>query len=117
MTAPLGPATADGQVDTSGRNPFGNGNFTVAIDQTALGVNLPTYECYHIVIDGPIGSSFQVYIASNFYDNVQQGWKNSWDPSQTMKLQLGQTIYFFWNVGTGTPVPTVTMYLQESSKI
>jgi hypothetical protein len=115
VTAPLGNAYAEAVPDTTGRNP---GNYTVTFDNSVLSMNLPTFECYHIAIDGPIGSSFQIYIGNNFYDNVAVGWKNSWDPSQTMKLELGQVIYFFWNVGAGqTPVPTVTMYFQESSPL
>lgn len=115
MTASLGDAYAEGALDTTGRN---SGNYTVTFDNTVLAISLPEFECYHIAIDGPIGSSFQIYIGNKFYDNVEVGWRNSWDPSQTMKLQAGQNIYFFWNVGTSqTPVPTVTMYFQEPSPL
>lgn len=117
MTAPLGPAFATAEIDNSGKNPFGDGNFTITFDQQVLGMNLPLFECYHIVIDGPIGSSFKIYIGANFYSNVAQGWQNEWDPAQTMKLQLNQPIYFYWNVGTGTPVPNATMYFQEPSPL
>jgi hypothetical protein len=117
VTAPLGPASGQAVIDNTGQNPFGNGNYTITINATDLAMNLPLFECYHIVIDGPIGSAFQIYVGANFYSNVAQGWKNEWDPSQTMKLQLGQNIYFYWDVGTGTPVPTATMYFQEPSPI
>jgi hypothetical protein len=117
VTSPLGLASAQGEIDNSGQNPFGNGNYTVTFDQMNLGMNLPLFECYHIVIDGPIGSSFKIYVGANFYSNVAQGWQNEWDPSQTMKLQLGQNIYFYWSVGTGTPEPNVTMYFQEPSPL
>lgn len=116
MTAPLGPAgPVDAVLDTTGRN---TGNYTVTFDNTVLSINSERYECYHIVIDGPVGSQFDVYIGNDWYDSVAQGWKNSWDPAQTMKLQKGQNIYFFWNVGpTKTPVPVVTMYFQEASPL
>lgn len=115
MTKPLGNAMAEGKLDTTGRNA---GNYTVTFDNIILSMTTELFECYHIVIDGPIGSSFQIYIGNNFYDSVAQGWKNSWDPSQTMKLEAGQVIYFFWNVGTAdTPVPMVTMYFQEASPL
>ena len=113
MTAPLGLATADGALDKTGNN---TGNYTVVFDPQVLGMNLPRFECYHIVISGPAGSSFTIYVGANFYDNVTPGDVNSWDPNQTMKLQLGQNIYFYWNTGTGT-VPMVTMYFQEPSPL
>lgn len=113
MTAPLGPAYALGAEDKTGRNA---GNYTVVFDPPTLAINSTTFECYHIVISGPPGSSFTIYIGSNFYDNVALGDQNSWDPSQTMKLQQGQTIYFFWNTGTGI-APQVTMWFQEASPL
>lgn len=118
MTKPLGNAYAEAALDTTGRN---SGNYTVTFDSTVLSMNAENFECYHIVIDGPIGSTFQIYIGNQFYDNVSVGWQNSWDPAQTMKLQAGQIIYFFWSVGPASgnplPVPTVTMYFQEASPL
>ena len=115
MTAPLGPAYAEAALDTTGNNPD---NYTAVVDGRVLGMTAERYECYHIVIDGPVGSSFKIYVGNQLYDNVAQGWRNSWDPAQTMKLQLGQVIYFYWNVGPSlTPVPSVTMYFQEASPL
>jgi hypothetical protein len=117
VTAPLGPAgPVEGVLDTTGNN---KGNYTVTFDQTVLSMNVSLFECYHIVIDGPVGSSFDIYIGANWYDSVLVGWKNSWDPSQTMKLQLGQNIYFYWNVGPDQSAvpPNVTMYFQEASPL
>lgn len=113
MPAGLGPATATGTLDKTGLN---TGNYTVVFDPPTLDISAPLFECYHMVINGPPGSSFTIYIGSFQYDNVELGDVNSWDPNQTMKLQQGQTIYFFWNTGTGT-VPTVTMWLQEASPL
>jgi hypothetical protein len=118
MTAPLGPAgPVEAVLDTTGRN---TGNYTATFDSSVLDFNLPLFECYHIVIDGPVGSSFDLYVGNQWYSSVAQGWKNEWDPSQTMKLQQGQVIYFFWNISPSanvTPVPVVTMYFQEPSPV
>jgi hypothetical protein len=115
VTASLGSAFAEGALDTTNRNV---GNYTVTFDNSVLSMNAEKFECYHIAIDGPFGSSFQIFIGNQFYDNVVVGWQNSWDPSQTMKLESGQVIYFFWSVGPpATPVPTVTMYFQEASPL
>ena len=113
MPAGLGPAMATGALDKTGFNP---GNWTVVFDPPTIGISAATFECYHIVITGPAGSSFSIYIGPQFWDNVQRGDTNSWDPNQAMKLQSGQTVYFYWNTGAA-PAPQVTMWFQESNPL
>lgn len=113
MPAALGPAFAIGTPDKTG---FNAGNWTVVFDPPTLNISAPNFECYHIIITGPIGSSFTIFIGPNQYDNVQRGDNNSWDPHQPMKLQQGQTVYFYWNTGAGA-APTVTMWFQEASAL
>lgn len=96
-------------------NRYVPGAYTVKMGPQQMGVSEGAFECYHISIQGPAGSSFQVYIGDKFYDFVARGDINSWDPSQTMKLVSGNTVYFYWNVTSGTPKPGVTMYFQEAS--
>jgi hypothetical protein len=98
-------------------NPYVTGGYVIKFGPQQIGISLGSFECYHIVISGPAGSSFQIYIGDKFYDFVENGDINSWDPSQTMKLVYGNTVYFYWNTGTGTPVPSATMYFQESSPL
>lgn len=101
--------------DFDPNNRYVRGAYTVKMGPQQLGVFEGSFECYHISIQGPSGSSFQVYIGDKFYDFVARGDINSWDPSQTMKLVSGNTVYFYWNVNTGTPIPAVTMYFQEAT--
>jgi hypothetical protein len=110
---PVGLGTAVATATVSPPNSFNAGNYTVTFDPNTIGIAQPVFECYHIVISGPAASSFRIYIDNNFYDNVVHGDVNSWDPNQTMKLEAGNVVHFYWSVGTGTPVPTVTMYFQE----
>lgn len=110
MPQSLGSAVATAKVSIDGLNA---GNYTVTFDPSTIGIQEPAFECYHIVVAGPAGSTFRIFIDNNFYDNVIHGDMNSWDPNQTMKLISGNTVYFYWSVGTGTPLPTVTMYFQE----
>jgi hypothetical protein len=99
-------------------NLYVPGAFTVKVGPQQMGLGaVGEFECYHIAIAGPAGSNFQVYVGESFYDFVAHGDINSWDPSQPMKLTWGNTVYFYWSVGTGTPVPTVTMYFQEASAL
>lgn len=110
MSLGLGNAVGDGKI--SPPETFNAGNWTVTFDPPALGVSIALFECYHIVIQGPPGSAFQIFIGNRFYDNVTPGDVNSWDPNQPMKLQQGDTVFFYWNTNA-LPAPTVTMYFQE----
>lgn len=118
VTKPLGDTgEITGALD--GNNLYVPGAYTVKLGPQQLGVagGVGNFECYHIAIKGPPGSSFQIYIGNKFYDFVQNGDINSWDPAQPMKLISGNNVYFYWNVKTGTPVPTVTMFFQEANPI
>lgn len=97
-------------------NFYSPGSYTVKVGPQQIGVaaGVGNFECYHIAIQGPPGSSFQIYIGDKFYDFVENGDINSWDPAQPMKLVAGNTVYFFWNVSSGEPIPTVTMYFQTA---
>lgn len=113
MPAYLGSSQAIEGVPDS-KNRYVPGAYTVTMGPQQLGVTMGQFQCYHIAIQGPAGSNFQVYIGGDFYDFVVRGDINSWDPNQPMQLTQQSVVYFYWNVGTGTPVPTVTMYFQES---
>lgn len=118
MTAALGDSgLIEGALDTS--NLYVPGAYTVTLGPQQMGISngVGAFECYHIAIQGPGGSSFQIYIGDKFYDFVANGDINSWDPSQPMKLVSGNTVKFYWNVATGTPIPAVTMYFQEASPV
>lgn len=110
----LGSAQATGKIAPTGT--FNAGKYTVTFDPATIGISAPLFDCYRIVINGPAGSAFQIYIGARFYDNVTPGDVNSWDPNQPMHLMSGDTVYFHWNTGTGT-VPTVTMWFQEPSPV
>lgn len=111
----LGPAEASGVIAPAGS--LNAGKWTVTFDPHTLGISLPRFECYHIAIkNGPPGSTFTMYVGTNLWDSVAPGDVNSWDPNQTLKLQQGQTLFFYWNTGTGT-APDVTLWLQEASPL
>lgn len=113
MVAYLGNRVKQGTHDS--QNPLGSGNWTVAFTPADLATRVHS-QVHHIAIAGPAGSSFQVYIDTTFYDYVARGDVNSWDPSQTMPVQAGQTLYFYWNTAA-TPAPKVTLFLQQTTGI
>lgn len=110
MPSYLGSRVKQGVADKN--NPLGAGNWTVTFTPTDLAQ--VHAQCHHIAIAGPAGSSFQVFLDTTFYDYVARGDINSWDPSQTMPIVPGQTMYFYWN-SAATPAPSVTIYLQQTS--
>lgn len=116
MGRPIGASDpVSGKVDPSNRYIPGAYTVTVGPQQIGVAAGYGNFECYHIAIQGPAGSTFQVYIGNDFYDFVPRGDINSWDPSQPMQLVSGQTVYFYWSVGTGAPIPIVQMFFRETS--
>lgn len=109
MATYLGNRSKQGVKDPA--NVFGPGNWTVTFSPSDLA--LVHAQVHHIAISGPAGSSFQVFIDTTFYDYVARGDINSWDPSQTMPLQPGSSLYFYWNSNIN-PAPKVTLYLQQT---
>lgn len=114
MALLLGSADATGVISPAGQ--LNAGHWTVTFDPATIGISAPLFDCYHIVIQGPAGSSFQIFIGSRFYDNVSPGDTNSWDPNQPMHLQQGDHVYYYWNTGSGS-APRVTMWFQEPSPL
>lgn len=107
MPAYLGSRTRTGTLDPS--NPVLAGGWTVRFDPAVI--KIQDAEVYHIAIQGPGTSQFQVWVDTTFYDNVVRGDINSWDPSQPMAITRGQTLYFYWN-STANPRPIVTIFLR-----
>lgn len=116
MTARLGQDYKTGYIPNTGQPNAGK--WTVTFTPADIGVSLPVFECYHIVVTGgPPGSTFDVYVNNNLYDSVQPGNVNSWDPNNPMKLSNGDSVSFHWNVGTVGYQPTVWMYFQQESPL
>lgn len=117
MPAPLGQEYVKAIIPT-GHQPNA-GNWTATFTPDLIGISLPRFECYRIVIKGgPAGSTFDVIINNtNLYDSVSPGDTNSWDPKNPMKLSNGDTVSYEWNTGVGATGPTVWMYFQEASPL
>lgn len=109
MVAYLGSRAKTGVHDPA--NPLGAGNWTVTFAPADLA--LVHAHIHHIAISGPQGSSFQLYLDTTFFDYVARGDINSWDPSQMMPINPGQTMFFYWN-SAANPAPKVTVFLQQT---
>lgn len=88
------------------------GNWTAVMGPGQIGINQNYFELYHLALkNGPAGSVMTWNVDNSFYDITSHGDLNSWDPNQALELTPGQTLYFYWNVGTGV-APTVTAYFR-----
>ncbi|SRR5579884_3224152 len=108
----LGSRQATGVADAS--NPLGAGNWTVTFTPAVFGVGLTQFEVYHIALTGPSPSNFKVYQDTTFYDYVNHGDINSWDPSQPMIMYKGQSLIFYWS-SKASPAPQVCLFLRSPS--
>lgn len=109
----LGKLPKTGALDAD--NPVFPGGWTIMFDPADIGIRVQA-EVYHIAVKGPLGSTFQVYLDTTFYDNVDRGDINSWDPSQPMHVTPGTTIYFYYSTNA-TPAPAATLFFREVSPL
>lgn len=103
-------------VDNSGANPYGPGMWTITFAASDLGFRVGQAELYQANIDGPVGSSFQLWRNLRQWSVVAQGWANSYDPTQPMLLRYGDALSFFWN-SAATPAPTATLWLRYDTEL
>lgn len=109
MSSYLGNRQGVGKLNPT--NPYTAGGWTVTFDPGTL--SLPVeFEVWHISISGPTASSMRVYIDTVFFSNVARGDINDWDPSQVLRVQAGQTLYFHWNTATGS-APLTTIFCRQ----
>lgn len=67
---------------------------------------------YHAAVQGPSGSTFQIWIDTTFYGNVRNGDINDWDPAQPMPVKPGDTVFWHFSTAAGN-APKGTLFLRE----
>jgi len=91
----LGARMVTGAADATGRNP---GNWTVTFDPNTINVNVAHFELYKLIVKGAAASAtFDVYVNVNQWDTAVYAVHNSWDPTQPLLLNPGDTVYFFYS--------------------
>lgn len=104
-----------GAADMTSYNP---GNWTIAFDPAALAVStqIRYFEVYKMIVHGAAGTVFDVRVDRNLWDTAVFGFQNSWDPTQPLRMQQGQSLYFLYSdpVSDGTP-PTATVWLRYNT--
>jgi hypothetical protein len=93
------------------------GNWICEFQASDIGISEPKFQVYHIVVDGgPIGGKFTYYHNNVKYGSVFPGWDTEWDPNNPMKLNSGDTVYFWWNTGVGDPAE-VTLFFEKETVV
>lgn len=111
----LGQLNGVGTLSPRVPNPVTPGGWVVEFDPATIGIRVDA-EVYHMAVQGPPSSQFQVYLDTTFYDNVVRGDVNSWDPSQPMLVRPGTSIYLYYNTGAGN-APRATLFFREVSPL
>lgn len=104
----LGQRTGNGALSASNRYVAGCWTIEFRSDDMAYPGD---FEIFHIALRGP-GGSFLVYIDDSFYSASDRGDINEYDPKWPMFVRRGQSIYFYWNISSGS-APTVWLYARE----
>lgn len=124
-TLSLGYRTTTGVKDGANGtqvNPYLPGTgWDVLVTPDIFNTKETEFEVYQIALDGPVGSSLLVAVDGHPFNYVNQGWSNSYDPSQPLLLNAGNTLQFCWNFAfasgpynkTSNILPTVTVYLRR----
>lgn len=111
MTLPGGGSPYLGFRKQTGRldpqNRVTAGAWTVTFTPETMSIP-EDYEIRHIALHGP-GGTFEVWIDDAFYSAAIRGDLNEYDPKNAMPIRRGQTIYFYWDIATGT-APEVLVY-------
>lgn len=95
----LGPRPVVATADTTGSN---DGNYTAVFDGALISSTVPVFEMYHLYLTAPVlvgaPTIATVKLNTSFWDVTLLGQANSWDPSQPMLMQPGDTLYIMFNV-------------------
>jgi hypothetical protein len=112
----LGSRVTTAVKDVTGNN---SGNWTATFDPAAININVPYFECHHIVITGgAAGASFTVYIDLKQWDANNYAVVNAWDPNQPMNLIPGNSVYFYFSDAiTDNSPATITMWFRYDPSI
>jgi len=114
----LNSVSVTATLDTTGLNP---GNYTNAFTTGVLNINVPYFECYHMVItNAPSGQSATIYVGSRQWGFTMPASQGSeWAPPNGLLLNPSQEISVCWNFNP-TLIPTppiVTCWFRYDTSI
>jgi hypothetical protein len=96
--------------DNTGKNP---GNWTLVANSQSLNCYVALAEVYQITINGPVGSTFSLWRGNRLWNNVVQGWSNTYDPTNPLYLRPSDELFFYWRAPTSRlPTPSAVIWLR-----
>jgi hypothetical protein len=118
----LGSRQASGTLDSTGANPFGNGLWVVAFTPTIWARATGRLQVYGAVVSGVGGlgpaqpAKAAVYIETAQRGNVPRVDTNEYDPQNPYELDAGETLFFYYSVGTA-PKPMITVWIRTPPEL
>jgi hypothetical protein len=113
---PLPQVAVTATADRTGQN---SGNWTNAFVASVL-PDVNTCEIYHMTVTAAqvLGSAV-IKLRNQVFSTVTAdlAGTNEWDPSQTMKVNAGDEIFFFWNYAASGAAPVVTLWIQYDADL
>lgn len=80
-------------------------------------ISEPQFQCHHVNVEGgPTGGTFRWGYNNKRWETVFPGWDTSWDPNNPLKLSNGDSVFFWWDTGTGTAA-TVWLYFEKETPL
>lgn len=71
--------------------------------------------CTGLTVNGPQGSSLQINLGTIPFDNTPRGDINTADYGSGRPIPKNMALQLVWSVGTGTPIPTCSIYFSKAS--
>ena len=107
----LGFRNVAGALDTTRQNP---GNWTVAVTDQILNVNIAEFELYKLICRGAAqAATFNVYINNGLWDLAVFASSNSWSAINPMKLHPGDDVFFYYSTpASDGHQPLITVWLR-----
>lgn len=94
--------------DTTGQN---TGNLTTVVNQNALSINVGRYNIWHMVLTSlTLGAQASVYLNARPFGGFGPATANQREWYANIFMNPGDSLYFYWNLATGSQAPVLTVY-------
>jgi hypothetical protein len=113
----LGPRRLVATADTTGNNA---GKYTCVFTPAVMSVKWTQYEVYKMVVNIPTANGvvgWKIFIGIHQYEGFQSLGQATWSDSQSMVIDSGENLYFYFDNLVATAAPTVTLWIQVDMDI
>lgn len=85
-----------------------------------MSVKWTQYEVYKMVVNIPTANGvvgWKIFIGIHQYEGFQSLGQATWSDSQSMVIDSGENLYFYFDNLVATAAPTVTLWIQVDMDI